>query len=86
MNDSSPTGCAHTTSCSWCFSHHARNGDHQEQLLLYANDLRHLLEIERRQRALLQAAYHDTVAALAYWSAEAIVTKYLKSPGPLVRA
>jgi ribonuclease P protein subunit RPR2 len=43
----------------------ARNGDHQEQLLLYANDLRHLLEIERGQRALLQAAYHDTVAALA---------------------
>ena len=43
----------------------ARNGDHEEQLLLYANDLRHLLEIERRQRALLQAAYHDTVAALA---------------------
>ena len=24
--------------------------------------------------------------ALAYWSAEAIVTKYLKSPGPLVPA
>jgi len=43
----------------------ARNGDHQEQLLLYANDLRHMLEIERRQRTLLQAAYHDTVAALA---------------------
>jgi len=42
-----------------------RNGDHQEQLLLYANDLRHLLEIERGQRALLQAGYHDTVAALA---------------------
>jgi len=43
----------------------ARNGDHDEQLLLYANDLRHVLEIERQQRALLQAAYHDTVAALA---------------------
>jgi ribonuclease P protein subunit RPR2 len=43
----------------------ARNGDHEEQLLLYANDLRHLLEIERQQRTLLQAAYHDTVAALA---------------------
>jgi response regulator RpfG family c-di-GMP phosphodiesterase len=43
----------------------AHNGDHQEQLLLYANDLRHMLEIERRQRTLLQAAYHDTVAALA---------------------
>jgi hypothetical protein len=26
------------------------------------------------------------VGALAYWSAEAIVTKYLKSPGPLVHA
>ena len=27
-----------------------------------------------------------TVAALAYWSAEAILTRYLKSPGPLVHA
>jgi cyclic di-GMP phosphodiesterase len=35
------------------------------QLLLYARDLRHLLEIERRQRALLQNAYRDTVGALA---------------------
>ena len=25
----------------------------------------------------------DTLGALAYWSANAIVTKYLKSPGPL---
>jgi gluconate 2-dehydrogenase alpha chain len=24
------------------------------------------------------------VGALAYWSADAIVTKYLKSPGPLM--
>ncbi|HEV8460747.1 MAG TPA: HD domain-containing phosphohydrolase [Gaiellaceae bacterium] len=37
----------------------------EEQLLLYASDLRHLLEIERQQRALLNAAYHDTVVALA---------------------
>jgi response regulator RpfG family c-di-GMP phosphodiesterase len=36
-----------------------------EQLALYARDLRHLLEIERGQRALLERAYHDTVAALA---------------------
>jgi len=28
----------------------------------------------------------NTVAALAYWSAEAIRTQYLKSPGPLVHA
>ena len=28
----------------------------------------------------------DTVAALAFWSADAIVNKYLKSPGPLVQA
>jgi response regulator RpfG family c-di-GMP phosphodiesterase len=42
-----------------------RNVDSDEQLLLYASDLRHLLEIERQQRALLNAAYHDTVAALA---------------------
>ena len=27
-----------------------------------------------------------TVAALAYWSAEAIRTQYLKNPGPLVHA
>jgi gluconate 2-dehydrogenase alpha chain len=35
-----------------------------------------------------QPAYNPTgpVGALAYWSAEAIVTKYLKSPGPLVHA
>ena len=26
----------------------------------------------------------DTLGALAYWSADAIVTKYLKSPGPLI--
>jgi response regulator RpfG family c-di-GMP phosphodiesterase len=37
----------------------------QEQLLLYARDLRHLLEIERGQRHLLEDAYHETVAALA---------------------
>lgn len=28
----------------------------------------------------------DTVGALAYWTADAITTKYLKSPGPLVQA
>jgi ribonuclease P protein subunit RPR2 len=36
-----------------------------QQLLLYARDLRHLLEIERGQRVLLQDAYNETVAALA---------------------
>jgi ribonuclease P protein subunit RPR2 len=36
-----------------------------EQLLLYARDLRHLLELERSQRVLLQSAYRETVAALA---------------------
>jgi len=41
-----------------------REGD-EHQLLLYARDLRHLLEIERGQRALLQNAYKETVAALA---------------------
>lgn len=35
------------------------------QLLLYARDLRRLLEIEREQRALLQGAYRETVLALA---------------------
>ena len=35
-----------------------------------------------------QPAYNPTgpVGALAYWSAEAITTKYLRSPGPLVHA
>jgi cyclic di-GMP phosphodiesterase len=42
-----------------------RSIDSEEQLLLYASDLRHLVEIERQQRSLLNAAYHDTVAALA---------------------
>jgi ribonuclease P protein subunit RPR2 len=37
----------------------------EEQLLLYARDLRHLLELERGQRRLLQSAYHETVTALA---------------------
>jgi putative two-component system response regulator len=41
----------------------ARDGE--EQLVLYARDLRYLLEIERGQRALLENAYQDTVAALA---------------------
>ena len=36
-----------------------------EQLLLYARDLRHLLEREREQRRLLESAYHETVTALA---------------------
>jgi response regulator RpfG family c-di-GMP phosphodiesterase len=36
-----------------------------EQFFLYARDLRHLLELERGQRRLLQAAYHQTVTALA---------------------
>jgi ribonuclease P protein subunit RPR2 len=36
-----------------------------EQVQLYAQDLRHLLELERGQRALLQHAYRQTVAALA---------------------
>jgi gluconate 2-dehydrogenase alpha chain len=28
----------------------------------------------------------DTVGALAYWAADAIVSRYLKSPGPLMPA
>ncbi len=39
--------------------------DPEEQLLLYARDLRHLLELERGQRRALQEAYRETVAALA---------------------
>jgi ribonuclease P protein subunit RPR2 len=37
----------------------------QEEVLLYARDLRHLLELERGQRALLQESYLATVSALA---------------------
>ncbi len=37
----------------------------EEQLLLYARDLRHLLELERGQRAVVEAAYRQTVLALA---------------------
>src|SRR4051812_27438004 len=36
-----------------------------EELLLYARDLRHLLEVERGQRALLQESYLATVMSLA---------------------
>jgi response regulator RpfG family c-di-GMP phosphodiesterase len=36
-----------------------------EPLLLYARDLRHMLELERGQRDLLQSAYMETVSALA---------------------
>jgi ribonuclease P protein subunit RPR2 len=37
-----------------------------EQLLLYAQDFRHLLELERGQRQLLEEAYRETVVALAH--------------------
>ena len=42
-----------------------RTDDPQEQLLLYAHDLRHVLELEKEQRALVQEAYRETVIALA---------------------
>ena len=37
----------------------------EEQLILYAQDMRRLLEVERGQRALIQRAYQETVMALA---------------------
>jgi ribonuclease P protein subunit RPR2 len=44
----------------------ARSGTgREEQLLLYAEDMREMLELERAQRALLQRSYRDTVTALA---------------------
>ena len=43
----------------------ARTDEPEEQLLLYARDLRHVLEIEKGQRALVQSAYRETVMALA---------------------
>jgi response regulator RpfG family c-di-GMP phosphodiesterase len=36
-----------------------------EEVLLYAKDLRHMLELERGQRELLQVSYLETVTALA---------------------
>jgi response regulator RpfG family c-di-GMP phosphodiesterase len=42
-----------------------RGNGPEEELLLYARDLRHLLELERGQRELLQSAYMETVSALA---------------------
>jgi response regulator RpfG family c-di-GMP phosphodiesterase len=41
----------------------ARSDD--QELLLYARDLRHMLEIERRQRRALEQSYLQTVSALA---------------------
>ncbi len=41
------------------------SGPADEQLLLYANDLRRLLEVERGRQELLQRTYRQTVAALA---------------------
>jgi response regulator RpfG family c-di-GMP phosphodiesterase len=38
--------------------------DHDEQLLLYAQDLRHLIELERAQRLLITNAFKATVSAL----------------------
>jgi diguanylate cyclase (GGDEF)-like protein len=42
-----------------------KGADRDEQVQLYAQDLRRLLEVERGQRALLQHAYRQTVGALA---------------------
>jgi response regulator RpfG family c-di-GMP phosphodiesterase len=42
-----------------------RRGHEDEQMILYAQDLRHMLEIERGQRVLVQKAYLETVVALA---------------------
>ena len=39
--------------------------EHDEQLLLYAQDLRHLIEVERAQRLLISNAFRATVSALA---------------------
>jgi response regulator RpfG family c-di-GMP phosphodiesterase len=42
-----------------------RDAGPDEALLLYARDLRHMLELERGQRELLQSAYMETISALA---------------------
>jgi response regulator RpfG family c-di-GMP phosphodiesterase len=41
-----------------------RSHSEEEQLILYARDLRQLVELERSQRTLLECAYRDTVTAL----------------------
>jgi len=43
----------------------SRGNRPEAELLLYARDLRHMLEVERGQRQLLQSAYLETVSALA---------------------
>ena len=43
----------------------SKTSEPEEQLFLYARDLRHILEIERGQRLLVQKAYQETVSALA---------------------
>jgi putative two-component system response regulator len=42
-----------------------RPAETKEEVLLYARDLRHLLGLERKQRALLASSYLQTVTALA---------------------
>ena len=42
-----------------------KHGTEEEQLILYARDLRHLLQLERDQRTALENAYRETVTALA---------------------
>jgi response regulator RpfG family c-di-GMP phosphodiesterase len=42
-----------------------KNATSEQQLQLYARDLRHLLEIERQQRRRLEDAYRETVSAFA---------------------
>ncbi len=42
-----------------------RSDSPDDALMLYARDLRHMLELERGQRELLQSAYLETVSALA---------------------
>jgi diguanylate cyclase (GGDEF)-like protein len=44
--------------------HVAESRPPEEQLIRYAEDLRRLLELEQGQRALIQAAYRETVGAL----------------------
>jgi response regulator RpfG family c-di-GMP phosphodiesterase len=42
-----------------------RTRANEQELLLYARDLRHMLELERAQRSALQASYLETVTSLA---------------------
>src|SRR5205823_7808445 len=61
----SPSSTSSQAASTKARSSAASNSPPEEQLLVYAHDLRRLLELEQGQRALLETAYRSTVSALA---------------------